>query len=74
MATGQSPDADTPRKSRPVAGAGARLYTASTATTALTCHHIDIVIICKCACTYSRRWGLESNVVLDHGIEKEKSS
>lgn len=41
----------------------ARLYTASTATTALTCHHIDIVIICKCARTYSRRWGLESNVL-----------
>jgi len=32
MATGQSPDADAARKSRPVAGAGARLYTASTAT------------------------------------------
>lgn len=25
-----------------------RLYMASTATTALTCHYIDIVIICKC--------------------------
>lgn len=41
----------------------ARLYTASTATTALTCYHIDIVIICKCARTYPQRWGLESNVL-----------
>jgi len=51
MATGQSPDADAARKSRLVAGAGARLYMASTVTTALTCRH------------YSQRWGLESNAL-----------
>lgn len=52
----------------------ARLYTASTATTALTCHHIDIVTICKCARTYSWRWGLlESNVLfwVMEALEKE---
>lgn len=43
----------------------ARLYTASTGDTAvLTCHHIDIVIICKCARARIRTSGILMGYVL----------